>query len=156
MSLSYRAKNNLEIQGFRCDASQFEAIELWLRFNPVICFFIAAFGLYYASPATFFALSLIAAVGVIFPHAVGDSIYNYGIRFFTGGPSLPPNPPPRRFACFVGMAWSGAIAFAFTYGYVLIAYVLGAIFLMVIIPMVVWHYCIASLIYQKIIGYRPS
>ena len=155
MPLSYQAKKNLEVQGFKCDAPQFEAIEPWLRFNPMICFFIVAFGLYFASAMTFFVLTIFASIGAFFPHATGDIIYNYGLRFLTKTLPLPPNPPPRRFACFVGMVWSGAIAFAFTYEYVLIAYGLGIIFLMVIIPMIAWHYCIASLIYQKIIGYRP-
>lgn len=143
------------MQGFKCDTPYFGEVEPWLRFNPIICFVIVVLGLWFASSTAFFVIAAIAAFGALFPHTLGDLIYNYGVRFFTGTPLLPKNPPPRRFACFVGMVWSGAIAFAFTYGYVLTAYVLGIILLIVVIPMALWHWCIASLIYQKLIGYRP-
>lgn len=155
MPLSHRIKNNLEVQGFKCDSPQFETIEPWLRFNPSLCFIVAALGLYFASAMTFLAFAAIAAVGAIFPHAIGDLLYNYGIRYLTKTSSLPPNPPPRRFACFVGMMWGLAIALAFIYGYTFLAYALGVILLLVIIPMVVLHWCVASLMYQKVIGYRP-
>lgn len=155
MILSQLVERNLEVQGFKCDAPQFGVVEPWLRLNPLICFIIAVLGLYFASAETFFVLAAFGAVGALFPHAMGDIIYNYGIRYVTKTPPFPSNPPPRRFACFVGTMWGLAIAFAFMYGYAFLAYVLGAILLLVIIPMVVWHWCIASLMYQKIIGYRP-
>lgn len=151
MQLTTRMKENLRVQGFLCDAPQFKEVEPWLRFNPAICFLVAAFGLYFTSSNTFFVLAAFAAIGAIFPHAVGDLIYNYGIRRITGKIALPPNPPPRRFACFVGAVWSIAIAASFLYGYAALAYILGITFLLVVTPMVTRHFCIASLIYQKII-----
>lgn len=143
-------RKNLETRGFLCDTPQFGAIEPWLRLNPAFCFSIAVAGMYFESAIIFFILSVWAAAGAFFPHAPGDIVYNYGIRFFIKTPPLPKNPPPRRFACFVGMVWSIAIALAFIYGYALAANILGVILLLVIIPMIVWHYCIASVIFQKI------
>lgn len=147
---SHTIRKNLETQGFLCDAPQFDAVEPWLRLNPAFCFSIAATGIYFGSATIFFVLAAWAAIGVFFPHAPADVIYNYGIRFFTKTPSLQKNPPPRRFACFVGMVWSILIALAFIYGFALAAYILGIIFFFVVIPMIVWHYCIASVIFQKI------
>lgn len=156
MPVSNRTKKNLETQGFHCDTPQFDAVEPWLRVNPFVCFLIAGYGLYHSSAPVFFALAVIAVIGVVFPHAPGDVLYNYGIRFITKTPALPPNPPPRRFACFVGTLWSIAIALAFLYEYEVLAYVLGIIFLLVIIPMMVWHFCIASVLYQTLIGHHSS
>lgn len=155
MSFSISIKKNLEMQGFQCDTPHFSKVEPWLRFNPIICFVIVVLGLWLASSTTFFVIAAIAAFGTLFPHTVGDLIYNYGVRFFTETPLLPKNPPPRRFACFFGMVWSLAIAFSFLFAYIILGYILGIILLLVIIPMILWHYCIASLIYQKFIGYRP-
>jgi len=156
MALAAGIKRNLEVQGFRCDALQFELVEPWLRFNPAICFLVAVLGLSFASPSIFFWLAAFAAFGVISPHSLGDLIYNRAIRFLTKTPPLPPNPPPRRFACFIGSTWSIAVALAFLFGYSFLAYALGIVFLLVVIPMIFWHYCIASLIYQKFIGYHPA
>ena len=152
MPISEKIIKNLGVQGFACDDPQFEAIEPWLRFNPSICFIIGALGLYFASAAIFFILAVFAAIGAFSPHAVGDMIYNYGIRYFAKTPPLPANPSPRRFACFVGTVWSLAIALAFTYGSASLAYVLGIVLLLVIIPMIARHWCIASLMYQVFIS----
>lgn len=148
--LIHITRKNLETQGFLCDAPQFGAIEPWLRFNPAVCFLIAAAGLYLGSATLFFVLAVFAAIGASSPHTLADLAYNYGIRFITGTPPLPKNPAPRRFACFVGMMWSISITLALAYGYTLAANVLGIILLLVIIPMIVWHYCVASVIFQKI------
>lgn len=151
MPLSLMIKWNLETQGFRCNAPEFTKIEPWVRLNPAICFTIASIGLILGSPTAFFILAGIAAIGALFPYGIGDLLYNYGIRHLLGMPPLPRTPPPRRFACVVGTLWSLAIALAFMGGYPVLAYVLGIVFLLVALPMATIHFCIASLIYQKVL-----
>lgn len=156
MNLSPRIQKNLETQGFKCDIAGFDQIEPWLRFNPTICFLIALSGLILGSPTVFFILAGVAFIGALFPHGAGDLIYNHGLRQFLGTPPLAPNPAPRRFACLVGTVWSLAIGWAFLTGYTVLAYILGIILLLVIIPMITVHFCIASVIYQKVFGYSPG
>ena len=152
MSLPKHTQKNLEMQGFRCDTAQFANVEPWLRFSPAICFFAVLWGLWQGSAGVFYIVAVMSAIGVFTPHAFGDWIYNYGIRFLTSGPVLPPTHPPRRFACFMGMIWGTAVGLLFSYGYASIAYILGTIFLIVIIPMIFTHFCTASFIYRKLFG----
>lgn len=140
------------MQGFQCDTAQFSRVEPWLRFNPTLCFFIVLWGLWQGSANIFYFAAALAVIGVVTPHAFGDWIYNYSFRFLTAGPALPPNPPPRRFACFVGMVWSIATGMLFASGSMGAAYFLGIIFLLVIIPMMTVHFCVASFIYRKVLG----
>lgn len=146
---------NLTIQGFVCNSASFDRIEPWLRLNPAICLAFAVIGFAYSSYQVFLLMAAFAAVGAIFPHALGDVIYNTLIRHFTKTPALPPNPPPRRFACFVGFLWTLTIVWAFYMTYTTLASVLAIVLIIVIIPMVSIHFCIASEIYQMVIGYKP-
>jgi len=154
MPIGSRIQKNLEMQGFQCGTPQFDAVEPWLRLSPLVCFAIVAYGLYSASATVFFALAVFVAIGAVTRHAGADYIYNFGIRFLTKTPALPPNPPPRRFACVVGTFWSFGIALAFLYGHAALAYALGIAMLFVITPMILRHFCVASLIFQKLIGFR--
>ena len=156
MYLSPKFRRNLEVQGFACSTTGFKAIEPWLRLNPSACLILAVVGLAFKSPTVFLVMAAFAAFGAIFKHAPLDLVYNYGIRYLTHTPSLPVNPPPRRFACFIGFLWSLTIAWAFFTGSMTLAYTLAIVLILVIIPMVAIHYCVASEIYQKIIGYRPK
>jgi len=152
MRLSQKIIRNLTIQGFDCNTINFEKIEPWLRFNPAICLAVVSISLIFSSPVIFFTLVAVNSIRAFSRHAAGDIIYNYIIRRFTETPPLPPNPAPRRFACFIGMAWSAAIGLLFVFNYFFTAFILGIIFIIVVIPMVFFHFCVASEIYQKIIG----
>ena len=152
MPLSLLHRKNLETQGFRCSEEGFGRAAGWLRLNPAICIALMAIGLALQSSTIFFILAGVAALGFLLPNSLGDYIYLFVIRPIAKTPPLPPTPPPRRFACGVGMAWALAIAFSFMAGAVTLALVLGIVFLLVALPMATVHFCIASVIYQKLIG----
>ncbi len=156
MALSPFHRKNLETQGFQCAEESFGRAAGWLRLNPAICITLIAIGLVLQSSALFFILAGIAAFGLLAPNSLGDYIYLYLIRPLARAPSLPPTPPPRRFACLVGTLWALLVAFSFTAGWTALAASLGIVFILVALPMATVHFCIASVIYQKLIGYRPT
>lgn len=156
MPLSPFYRKNLETQGFQCAPADFGKAAGWLRLNPAICITLIVTGLALQSSTIFFVLAAIAALGLFLPNSPGDYIYLYFIRPVTKTPPLPTTPPPRRFACLVGTAWALAIAFSFMAGAAALASALGIVFVLVALPMATVHFCIASVIYQKLIGYRPA
>ena len=149
-------RRNLTIQGFACNSENFDLIEPWLRLNPAICLALVVVGFTFSSPKIFLIIAAFALIGAMFPHALGDIVYNTAIRRLTKTPPLLPNPTPRRFACFIGFLWTLAIAWMLYAHYVLLASIFSVILILVIIPMVAVHFCVASEIYQKIIGYKPK
>ena len=156
MALSPFNRKNLETQGFQCSGESFGKAAGWLRLNPAICIALIAVGLVLQSSTLFFILAGIAAFSLFAPNSLGDYIYLYLIRPITRTPSLPPTPPPRRFACLVGALWALAVAFSLMAGWTALAAFLGIVFILVAFPMATIHFCIASVIYQKLIGYRPA
>jgi rhodanese-related sulfurtransferase len=71
-------------------------------------------------------------------------LYNYGVRFLTGGPKLPPNPLPRRTACFLGGLMNLGIAFLFQAGIPAMAYVVGVALIILQVIVISSHFCVAS------------
>lgn len=155
MSFSPLYRDNLETQGFRCSEENFSAIAGWLRLNPAICIMLIMIGLILQSAAVFFILAAVAFLGLILPHSPGDYIYLYLVRPITKSASLPRTPPPRRFACLIGTLWALAAALSFMVGAPMLATALAIVFILVAFPMATIHLCVASVIYQKLIGYRP-
>jgi Domain of unknown function (DUF4395) len=51
--------------------------------------------------------------GFLTPKHPFDYVYDLVLRSPLGGPSVPPSPPPRRFACQLAAPWVAAIAVAF-------------------------------------------
>jgi rhodanese-related sulfurtransferase len=86
-------------------------------------------------------------------------LYNYGFRFLTGGPKLPPNPAPRRLACFLGGMMNLGIAVAFGTGYIALGYVIGVALIVLQLIVISSHFCVASWILEvlgRLGGRLPS
>lgn len=142
----------LTMQGYG-DLSDRQRRSLWLglRFAPALCFAGIALGTVLASPVLLLAMALTAGVGgfLTAKHPF-DYVYDAALRPLLGGPSLPPSPSPRRFACQLATPWIAAIAIAFLAGVPLVAWALAAPLLIVAATVTLTNWCLPSLIYGLI------
>ncbi len=101
-------------------------------------------------------MAVVALIGTILPsgHPV-DFLYNFGVRHLFGARPLPPNPKPRRFACFVATLLLIGSALSFQYGLPVLAFVLGGFLSAVGVVVTLTNWCLASWIYGLIFG-RPK
>ena len=155
MTISPTTRKRLEMQGFVCtEDPAFARVAPWLRLTPALCTATMALGTALASPVILGVLMLIAEAGAIFTVHPFDLIYNHGLRRLTGTQPLPQNGAPRRFACGVAAVWLAATAFAFGSGSTTLGYVLGSVLTAVAAVVSVSHFCLPSLIYTRLFGYR--
>lgn len=156
MSISPVIRRRLETQGFvDLDDAMLAEVGPWLRFSPAICTALIGLGTALASPVILGILVPIAVLGAIFPVHPFDLIYNYGLRHLTRTQSLPPNGPPRRFACGMAAVWLVATAWAFWGGATTAGYLLGGVLTVVAAIVSVSNFCIPSTIYCALFG-RPT
>jgi len=139
----------LTMQGYG-DLDDRERRSLWLglRFSMALCFAGIALGTILASPVLLLAMAATAGVGgfVTAKHPF-DYVYDVVLRPMLGGPSVPPSPAPRRFACRLATPWVAAIAVAFWAGAPTVAWVLAAPLLAVAATVTITNWCLPSLIY---------
>jgi hypothetical protein len=139
----------LTMQGYG-SLSDGERRSLWLglRFSPVLCLTGIALGTALASPALLLAMAVAAGVGgfLTAKHPF-DYVYDAVLRPLLGGPSVPPSPAPRRFACQMATPWIAAIAIALWAGAPTVAWVLAAPLLMVATANTITNWCLPSFIY---------
>ena len=139
----------LTMQGYG-GLSDSERRSLWLglRFSPILCLTGIALGTALASPALLLAIALTAGIGgFLTPKHPFDYVYDAVLRPLLGGPSVPPSPAPRRFACQMATPWIAAIAVAFWAGAPTVAWVLAVPLLMVAAANTITNWCLPSLIY---------
>jgi hypothetical protein len=153
MALSKTHRHRLDVQGFACvDDRTLSQTHHWLRMSPALCGTIAAAGIAIASPPVLWGLAVFAALGAILPFHPFDLIYNLGVRRLTGGPKLPANGIPRRFACGVGaVGLTGTGALFFT-GLDVAGYLLGAALIATAAVVATTHFCIPSTVYGMLFG----
>lgn len=129
---------------------------LLLRFTPGVCTALIIIGLALQSSIWLAAMAFIALIGALLPsgHPV-DLVYNFGLRHLFGTSKLPPNPKPRRFACFVATLFLAGSAFSFQYDLPGLGFALGGFLSMVGIVVTLTNWCLASWMYRLIFG-RPK
>jgi rhodanese-related sulfurtransferase len=147
-------------QGYAYTPAQLDELSWGLRFTPAVCMLGAAAGLILRAPAIHAALALLGILPFWFPaaHPV-DLLYNHLLRPLWGGVRLPPNPLPRRIACLMGGAMNAAIAGAFLAGRVGVAWVVGALLLVLQAIVIATHFCVASWIFgglRRLAGVREE
>jgi Domain of unknown function (DUF4395) len=139
----------LTMQGYG-GLSDSERRSLWLglRFSPILCLTGIALGTALTSPVLLLAMALTAGIGgfLTAKHPF-DYVYDAVLRPLLGGPSVPPSPAPRRFACQIATPWIAAIAVAFWAGAPTVAWVLAVPLLMVAAENTITNWCLPSLIY---------
>jgi hypothetical protein len=136
-----------------------ERKELWLgiRFAPALCFAGIALGVVLASPVLLAAMAATAFVGgFLTPKHPFDYLYDLALRPLLGGPSVPPSPAPRRFACQMATPWITAIAVAFVVGLTAVAWALAVPLLLVAAVVTTTNWCLPSLMYGLLHGQRAG
>ncbi|MDY6776872.1 MAG: DUF4395 domain-containing protein [Candidatus Nanohaloarchaea archaeon] len=155
--VSERLRHNLEVQGHcNLDEEAYDGTANWLRIGPAFCLAGVITGTALGSPLILGALVPFALLGIFLPHTPPGYFYNYVIRRWTGTRPLPENGPPRKFACVVATLGLSATAYVFHAGYTTAGYVLGAAMAVVAGLMTFRHYCIASVIYRAVLGWRED
>lgn len=149
------SRGSLSMQGYSFLSDE-ERRELWLglRFSPLLCLVGIALGTALASPVLLFVMAATALIGgfITAKHPF-DYLYDLAVRPLLGGPSVPPSPAPRRFACQMATPWIVAIAVAFIAGSSAVAWILALPLLVVGTVVTVTNWCLPSLIYGRL--HRP-
>ncbi|HXR30314.1 MAG TPA: DUF4395 domain-containing protein [Solirubrobacterales bacterium] len=143
------SRSCLTMQGYGALSNE-ERKSLWLgiRFSPALCFAGIAIGVVLASPVVLLAMAATAFVGgFLTPKHPFDYIYDLALRPLLGGPSLPPSPAPRRFACQLATPWIAAIAVAFLVDLTVVAWALAVPLLAVAAVVTTTNWCLPSLMY---------
>jgi len=150
-TLSFKQKS-LTQQGYDYTPAELKELDWGLRFTPSVCMALAIYGLATENPAIHLALAAIGIVPFWFPawHPF-DWFYNFVLRPQWDGVELPPNPLPRRIACFIGGAMNIGIGASFLAGSPFSAYVFGAILIPLQLIVITTHFCVASWLYEGLL-----
>jgi hypothetical protein len=147
--LTHWMRDNLSMQGYQ-ELSEDERREfgLALRLSPALCLTGMTLGVVLESPAILLGMSATAFLGGFgaAKHPF-DLIWDHGLRQLSGGPLLPPTPPPRRFACQIASVWLVALAAAYLAGADTVGLVLGIPLVLVAAVVATTNWCVPSLIY---------
>lgn len=136
-------------QGYDYSPAQLDELSWALRFTPTVCMLGAIVGLTMREPLIHFFLSGLGMLPFWFPRAHPvDLFYNGVLRPLWDGVRLPPNPLPRRIACFMGGAMNLGIGLAFTYDAPNVAYAMGVLLVGLQIIVITTHFCMASWMYE--------
>jgi len=147
--LSAWSRSCLTMQGYgSLGDSERKSLWLGLRFAPALCFTGMALGVILASPVLLLGMAATAFVGgFLTPKHPFDYLYDAALRPLLGGPSVPPSPAPRRFACQLATPWIAAIAVAFLAGVTALAWVFAVPLLLAAATVTTTNWCLPSLIY---------
>jgi rhodanese-related sulfurtransferase len=150
-TLSFRQKS-LTQQGYDYTPAELKELDWGLRFTPSVCMALAIYGLATQQAAVHLGLAAIGILPFWFPawHPF-DRFYNFALRPLWGGVALPPNPLPRRIACFIGGAMNIGIGVSFLAGSPFLAYVFGAILIPLQVIVITTHFCVASWLYEGLL-----
>lgn len=147
----------LEAQGFRgLDEEALAEIGPWLRWSPALCAVFMATGTVLASAPVLWALAAVALLGAVLPAHPFDLFYNHVVRRWTRTRPLPHHGPQRRFACGIAAAWLTGTALAFDRDATALGFVLGGALTIVAAIVGTTHFCIPSLVYNRLFGRRRA
>ena len=139
-------------QGYAYSPAQLAELSWGLRFTPAACMLLAVYGLGSQQPWVHFSLAALGILPFWAPtwHPF-DRLYNHVLRPIWSGVELPPNPLPRRIACFMGGAMNIGIGVAFVAGNVPVAYGFGVVLIALQLIVISTHFCVASWMYQGLL-----
>jgi hypothetical protein len=131
---------------------EFVKMAPWTRLTFSLCTSVGGLATVLAWPGLLWVMVGIATAGAIGTRHPFDHVYNLVVRRFTGTIELPRNGAPTRFSCGIAAVWFATMAIAFSGGYDLVAYGLGAMFIVVGALISITHFCIPSVIFQLMFG----
>jgi rhodanese-related sulfurtransferase len=150
-TLSFQQKS-LTQQGYDYTPADLKELDWGLRFTPTVCMALAIYGLVTQQAAVHFVLAAIGILPFWFPASHPfDRFYNFALRPLWGGVALPPNPLPRRIACFIGGAMNVGIGVSFLAGSPFLAYIFGATLIPLQLIVISTHFCVASWMYEGLL-----
>lgn len=155
--VSEKLREKLQVQGYcNVDPETLDETANWLRLAPAACLIGVLAGTILQSPLILAAFIPIAFLGIVLPHTPFGYFYNHVIRRWTGTAKLPVNKAPRRFACLIATLWVSATAYAFYTNRILLGQALGIAMAIVASLMTFKHYCIASVIWRQVFGWKEN
>jgi rhodanese-related sulfurtransferase len=129
--------------------SELKQLEWGLRFTPLVCSVIAAYGLFTAQPGVLFAVSVLGIWAFLAPAAHPmDLLYNHGVRHITHAVALPENPFQRRLACLAAGLMNFTAAVLFILELPVAALAVGITLLLLQAIVITTHFCALSWIYE--------
>mmetsp|Transcript_6453 Transcript_6453/g.14089 ORF Transcript_6453/g.14089 Transcript_6453/m.14089 type:complete len:271 (-) Transcript_6453:114-926(-) len=145
-------QKSLMQQGYDYSPSELSQLSWGLRFTPTMCMIGALIGLYFRLPYLHFTLAALGIIPFWFPswHPL-DRFYNGILRPLWHGVELPPNPLPRRIACFMGGLMNIFIGCSFLANATTLAYIFGGILITLQIVVITTHFCVASWLYEGVL-----
>jgi rhodanese-related sulfurtransferase len=137
-------------QGYKgCSLEELQALTWPLRFTPGVCMLGCIAGLALQSPPIHYGLAILGMSALFLPaHHPVDLLYNQIVRPLVGGATLPPNPLPRRIACFLGGLMNLAAGLCFAANLPLVAYAVGLALIVLQLIVISSHFCLASWIME--------
>jgi rhodanese-related sulfurtransferase len=137
-------------QGYDFNPDELRELSWGLRFTPLVCMGIALLGLFLRESFIHFSLAALGIIPFWFPRAHPvDLLYNKALRFLWNGIALPPNPLPRRIACFMGGMMNLAIGLFFLFNMWAWAYGFGLVLVCLQLVVIFTHFCLASWFFER-------
>ena len=137
-------------QGFQqFTPAELKQLEWGLRFTPLACSLIAAYGLFTQQPFILFGVSILGLWAFFFPasHPM-DLIYNHLIAPLFDAVKLPENPFQRRLARLSAGIMNFAAAVLFLAGLPIAAFTVGITLLILQAIVITTHFCTLSWMYE--------
>ncbi len=139
-------------QGFQHFTPQeLKQLEWGLRFTPLACSLLAAYGLFTQQPIILYAVSVLGLWAFFLPasHPM-DMLYNHVVAPVFGAVKLPENPFQRRLACLSAGVMNFAAASLFLLGMPTAALVVGIFLLIMQAIVITTHFCTLSWMYEGV------
>lgn len=147
-SLGAYTRYCLNLQGYTplSDAEK-ARIDLAQRFKPALCAILVLIGLFTASVPVVLVGVVLGYWGAFFSGHPFDLLYDRAIRPLLGGPSLGPDPAPRRFACGMVATLLLIGAISWLAGADVLGFVFVGLVALAGITLVVADFCVGSFTY---------
>jgi len=137
-------------QGYDYSPQELRELAWGLRFTPFVCMLGAVYGLATQQPTVHFLLATLGMLPFWGPNwHPFDLLYNAVPHPLWSGEKLPPNPLPRRIACFMGGSMNIVIGLSFIYGTANLAYGCGAVLIALQLIVISTHFYMASWMYKR-------
>ena len=145
-------KQRLVAQGFELSDDEIVAFNFWLRLAPATWMLWVSAGLALGSTLMIAALIPVGLLCFALARHPFDAIYNFGLRFLTGGAKLPLYGAPRRFVCLMAAMMLAAIAVSLGFGFFVTGYVIGISMVAMLLLNVITGNCGPCAIYNRFVG----